>query len=248
MKSSLILLICLFGLIFYVNAANARIHPIGETIMETLHIDFKNLATAPSTTILWQPRWPGLWRIQWWQFVFGEPLISTMTAGNYTPDSGRDLASTGGQDGGIIILGDGTNLDCFMTGPYFGDSEQSLNLTAGENYTIINENYLILSKTLPAFTMVDILSLTQQNNLDLSLWDWGYHYGSGFPYPTIWGTDGSWTTPPSMSPIGLIPSVGYRRNVTPLRAQWAFTTNSLLPNEPNDGHLYLSFFVTKVAN
>ena len=246
---SILILSCLLGLILCVSAVNARNHPIGEIIYETIHIDYKNLATTPATTILWQPRWPGLWRILWWHFLEGDRSLSTMTAGNYTPGSGKDWANVeSAQDGGLVILGDGTNVDAIMTGPYFGNSNIPFNLNPGQNYTVSNQDYLIPGFFIPsAFNILSILDLMEDGYFNATSWDWGYGDDGGILFGGDWRF-GNWITPPTMVADASVPSIGYRRNVNPLRAQWAFTTNSILPNEPNDGHLYLSCLVTKIAN
>lgn len=243
-KSSLILS-CLFGLVFCIGLVNARNHPVGKIFYETVHIDYKNLATTPSSTIIWQPRWPGEWQILWWRFQFGDRSLSTMTAGNYTPAQGRDFSPSGNQDGGLIILGDGTTVDAIMTGPYFGSSELGFNLNPGQNYTISNQGYLLPGRPLDAFSILSVIDLIENGDFNATSWDWGYGADTAIPFGGPWRY-GDWITPPTMSATSSIPSVGYRRTVNPLRGQWAFTTNSILPNYP-DGHLYLKVLITKVA-
>lgn len=212
---------------------------IGSLRSITITIDFGGVPASPASTIVWAPPDHGHWSISFLDWVRGGGTIANATAGTLTNATDRGRPT----DPYYFALGDGTNLEAILTGPFWGDSGVPYALDPGEQVFLSGSSAMMWVNELRYYSPPTIADRT---GVGLDVLQRVLLQGS---YTTdaslLWGFDvvlDQTPTTPSMTPDITVPYLLYSQS-KPLVVQ--HFTSPDTPPLPLDGSITFRAIATR---
>ena len=205
-------------------------------------VDFSTVPQSPATQVLWSPPDRGKWSIRFVQWVVKGFTLMNATAGTFSHATDRAW----GANPYFFTLGDGTNLEVIMAGPFWGDSSVAYNLNVGESALIgaLDDSW---TNRLQYYSPVEIYS---NEAMDISTLENILGSGSFVNDSSIlWNFDlpiGTYPIPTSMTPNINVPYLLYSRT-KPLVIQY-FLASDTPTDTPLDGKITFHATAIKRSN